>query len=433
MRDTRKLEFPRRGPAIYILAGSALLSVILLFTTIDPFLDKGGFLVGGLDVHIYRDGAFRIVHDIPLYTEPTMRGLLYTYTPFSTIAFVPIYLVPWGYVTNTWLVFNLGVLIGCVLLSWRLLGYRITARLVVISVLLAATCVFIEPVRQTLYFGQINLVLMLLILLDALRDDYGKVRGIGVGLAAGIKLTPIYFVAYFVALRQWRSAVTACATFLASIAFAWVILPADSREYWTSTFFQSNRIAVDTHPANQSIRGVIAHVLDRPAPVWLWLLIAGSIAIASLVVTTALYQRGERLLSITLAGLTACAVSPFSWGHHWVWFVPLLVYLVHKARDNWRWWVAAAVLFTATAAWTYHWSRTWVSIGVFLLPPWWPITKVMINGYVIAFLAVLIGAWIHLRRDGWSALSERSAERSIRLPLLRRRDPESPSCPTPSP
>lgn len=430
MRDTRKLEFPRTGPALVILAGSAVLSVILLFTTIDPFLDKGGFLAGGLDVHIYRDGAFRIVHHIPLYTEPTMRGLLYTYTPFSTIAFVPIYLVPWGAVTNTWLVFNLCVLIANVLVSWRLLGYRINARLVLISVLLATTCVFIEPVRQTLYFGQINLVLMLLVLLDASREDGGKLRGIGVGISAGIKLTPIYFVAYFVALRQWRSAITASVTFLGSVVFAGIILPADSREYWTATFFQSNRIAVDNHPANQSIRGFIAHVLGGPAPVWLWLLIAGSIAIASLLVTTALYQRGERLLSITIAGLTACAVSPFSWGHHWVWFVPLLVFLVHKAQDRRRWWVVAAMLFTATAAWTYHWSATWVSIGVFLLPPWWPVTKVMINGYVIAYLAVLIGAWIHLRRDGWS-LGERSAERSIRFPLLRRRTPETPSCPTP--
>lgn len=433
MRDTRKLEFPRTGPAIYLLAGSALLSVILLFTTIDPFLDKGGFLVGGLDVHIYRDGAWRIVHDLPLYTEPTMRGLLYTYTPFSTIAFVPIYMVPWGFVTNTWLAVNLSVLVACVLLSWRLLGYRITTRLVVVSVLLAATCVFIEPVRQTLYFGQINLVLMLLVLLDALREDRSKLRGLGVGLAAGIKLTPIYFVAYFVALRQWRAAVTAFVVFVASIAFAWVVLPTDSRQYWTSTFFQSNRIAPDNHPSNQSIRGVIAHLLDGPAPVWLWLLIAGSVTIASMMITTALYQRGERLLSITLAGLTACAVSPFSWGHHWVWFVPLFVFLVHKALDNWRWWVAAAVLFTVTASWTYHWSKAWVSIGVFLLPPWWPITKVLINGYVIEFLIVLIAAWIHLRRDGRSALSEHSAERSIRFPLPRRRDPESPSCPTPSP
>jgi alpha-1,2-mannosyltransferase len=400
--NSRPLAFPRTGPALFVLAGSALLALILVFSTVDPWLDKAGILVGGLDVHVYRDGASRILHDRRLYTEPSVFGLLYTYTPFSTIVFIPLTILRWEYVTDTWLVLNLGVLFACVLLSWRILGYRLTGRLALISALLAITCAFIEPVRTTLYYGQINLVLMLLVLWDFSRSDRSRLRGIGVGLAAGVKLVPIYFVVQFVALRQWRSAGIAGVVFAASIGLSWIVLPADSRQYWTSTFFQSNRIALDTHPANQSIRGAIAHLMGKPAPLWLWMLIAGTVAVVSLAITVGLHRRGERLLAVTLAGLTACAISPYSWGHHWVWFVPLLVYLVHKAQSQPRWWFGAAALFLSIGAWTYQWSENYVVVGLFMFPPTWTIAPILLNIYVIAYIGVLVGAGVvlaGLRRD----------------------------------
>ncbi|WP_245745744.1 glycosyltransferase 87 family protein [Nocardia altamirensis] len=390
------------------MTASAVLAVILLFTTVDPWLDRAGFLAGGLDVHVYRDGAWRILHGEPLYTEPTVLGLLYTYTPFSTIAFLPIVLIPWAYVTNTWMVFNLTVLFACVLLSFRLLGYRLNARLAVVSALLASTCAFIEPVRTTLFYGQINLVLMLLVLWDFARADRSTLRGIGVGLGAGIKLVPAFFIAQFVFLRQWRAAGTAAVVFVASVALAWLVLPEDSRKYWTSTFFQSTRIGDDTHPSNQSLRGAIAHLTHKPAPVWLWLLIAGLVAVAGLWVASGLYQRGERLLAVTLAGLTACAVSPFSWDHHWVWFVPLLVYLVHHAQTRWQWWIAAALLWAAIGAWTWEYDPDYVVVGLFLFPPWWTFAQVLINSFVIIYAVVLAGAIALLvrRRSGCPTVPE---------------------------
>ncbi|MFF3228542.1 glycosyltransferase 87 family protein [Nocardia suismassiliense] len=409
MPKSRMLEFPRTGPTLFLLAASAALAVILLFTTVDPWLERAGILDGGLDVHVYRDGAWRILHGLPLYTEPTIAGLLYTYTPFSTIAFIPIVAIPWLYVADTWLVLNLLALFGCVLISWRILGYRITARLTAVSALLAITCVFIEPVRTTLFYGQINLMLMLLVLWDFSRAGGSKLRGIGVGLAAGIKLVPSYFVVQFLALRQWRSAATAVAVFVASIVLAWIVLPTDSRQYWTSTFFQSNRIADDMHPSNQSLRGAIAHLTHHPAPIWLWVLLAGAVALVSLAITAGLHQRGERLLAVTLAGLTACAVSPFSWDHHWVWFVPLFVYLVHKAQSQWRWWIVVAALFVSIGAWTWEYDPDYVVVGLFLFPPWWPGAQILINSFVIVYAVVLVCAGLlllRLRREGVEVTDE---------------------------
>ncbi|WP_244975947.1 glycosyltransferase 87 family protein [Nocardia huaxiensis] len=368
------------------------LAVVLLFTTVDPWLDKSGILVGGLDAHIYRDGAERVVRGEPLYTTPTLRGLLYTYTPFSALAFLPAALVPWTYLSPLWLALNMIVLFTAIMLCWKILGYRADRWLAGSSVLLALTCVFLEPVRTTLYYGQINLMLMVLVLWDFSRGEGSRLRGVGTGLAAGIKLVPGYFIVQYLVLRQWRTAVTAALTFAATIAVAWAILPSDSRQYWLSTFLRSDRIAPDTHPSNQSLRGTLAHLSEGTAPIWLWVLVAGTVAAVSLLVVAALERRGDRLLAIALAGLTACAVSPFSWSHHWVWFVPLLVHLVHLAQSRPRWWVAFAALYLATAAWPYKWDENWVSIGLFLYPPWWTIAPVLMNEFILIYTVVLAAA-----------------------------------------
>ncbi|MEU6584224.1 glycosyltransferase 87 family protein [Nocardia sp. NPDC046763] len=373
-----------------MLVLGAVLALALVFTTVDPWLEKAGILAGGLDVHIYREGAWRLLHGHSLYRDETVGGLLYTYTPFSAMVFIPGLAVPAAWITNAFLLVNLGVLYACVLLCWRMLGYRMSTRSAGIGALLAITCVFLEPVRTTLFYGQINLVLMLLVLWDFARPEGGRLRGLGVGVSAGIKLVPAFFIVQYLVLRQWRSAATASVTLAATIALAWLVSPGDSRQYWFSTFFHSERIAPDIEPANQSVRGVLAHLTGGSEPVWLWLILAGVSAGAGLTLVVVLDRCGERLLAVTLGGMTACAVSPFSWGHHWVWFVPLLVHLVHRAQTRPPWWFAAALLFVATGAWTYQWTPDFASVGVFVLPKPWHTEPILENAHVIVYVFALL-------------------------------------------
>lgn len=385
-------EMPRRTGTLVILALWAVVSVVLLFTTVRPWMPTIGLFAGGADLDVYRDGARHVMADLPLYTEPVIHGLLYTYTPFSTLTFLPFGLLPGGIDKYLWMAANVALLIAIVALCWRILGYRITPYVVGVSALVAASCTFLEPVRTTLFYGQINLVLMALILWDASRGDSSRLKGVGVGIAAGIKLTPAYFVLYYLVLRKWRAAAVAVGTGAATVAVSWLVLPDDSWQYWTETFFESTRIALDSHPSNQSIRGVIAHLGGDPAPVALWLTLALCAVAASMWIVVRLHRRGEELLAVTVAGLTAAAVSPFSWSHHWVWFVPLLVYIVHRAMTNRWWWLAAAVVYLAAGAWPYRWDEEVVVVGLFLFPPWWTIADVLMNIYLLVYLGVLAGA-----------------------------------------
>lgn len=382
-------------PALAILVAWATLSVVLAVTTINPTANWGLF-DGGVDLDVYRKGAWHVLSGLPLYETPVDQKLFYTYTPFSAVVFVPLDMLPIVADRHYWMAVNLVVLTAVVVQSWRLLGYRPDRRVAGVSVLIALGCVFLEPVRTSLFFGQINLVLMLLVLSDAVGIRRSRLAGIGTGIAAGIKLTPAYFVLYFLALRQWRTAAVAVASLASTVGLGWLLLPDDSRRYWTGTFVDSERVGERLgHPSNQSLRGAMARLIGGEPPVWLWLMIAAAVAAVSLWVAVRLYRSGERLLSVTLVGLSAAVVSPFSWTHHFVWVVPLFVWLVDRALRSWRWWLVPAALFVTLGAWPHWYPRLKdPRVGFYLFPNDHPLEVVQVNLYLCLYAALLIAAGV---------------------------------------
>ena len=320
-------RLPVRWSTLLVLATWAVASAVLLFTTVFPWAPRG-MLAGGIDLAVYREGAHRLLVHGSLYSGPLVYKNLYTYTPFSTVFFLPLRLLPSHQDKYYWIAINVAVLVVCVAQCFRMLGYRITRYLVMLSTLLTVALAFLEPVRSTLFFGQINLVLLLLVLWDAGRGEHSRLKGVGVGVAAGIKLTPAYFVLYYLMLRQWRAAAVAFATIALTVAVGWIVMPADSGRYWTRIFLDSKRISEDQlHPANQSLWGAIARLEGgKPTsvvgpmpghapPTWLWLLAALGVVVASMWIAVVLYRNGELLLSVTVTGLSSVVVSPFSWSH----------------------------------------------------------------------------------------------------------------------
>ncbi|MBB2989132.1 alpha-1,2-mannosyltransferase [Mycolicibacterium iranicum] len=386
---------------VAVLAVWAAVSVALALTTVGP-TDNWGLFDGGGDLDVYRKGAWHVMSGVPLYELPVDKKLFYTYTPFSALLFIPLDLLPSVSDRHLFLAANLVVLTAVVVQCWRLVGYRVSVRLVGVSVLLALGCVFLEPVRTTLFFGQINLILMLLVLADAVGGTRSRVAGVGTGVAAGIKLTPLFFVLYFAVLRQWRVVAVAVSAFVTTLVIGFVLLPQDSRTYWGGTFLRSERIG-DTliHPSNQSLRGAMARISGDYPPTWLWLALAVPIVAASLWTALRLYRFGDRLLAVTLVGLTSAVVSPFSWTHHWVWVVPLIVWLVHRALNSWTWWLVPAGLFVAMGAWP-HWFRGLRDprIGFYLFPDTYVPDVMLRNSYVWLYAILLVACVAYTLRVG---------------------------------
>ena len=206
------------------------------------------------------------------------------------------------------------------------------------------------PVAYTLHLGEVNLILAALIGTDLLRPRDGAWwQGIGTGLAAGIKLTPLIFVAYLALTGRLRAAAVAAGTFAVTVAAGFAGLPGPSRTFWLGgVFYDQNRIGDPANPSDQSLAGAMARLAGtlEPPRQW-WLVAVFAVGLAGLAVAVWAHRRGYRMAGFGCCAVTGLLVSPISWTHHWVWAVPVLVWLITVA---WRRRSAAWALAAATAA-----------------------------------------------------------------------------------
>src|SRR6516162_4309932 len=187
------------APVIYGILGLELAAVIGFAATYNA-----------LDFRIYMWGGHAVTQDTRLYLA-LAYGHWFTYSPFAAMVFVPIAAVPLTLARVAWDLVSVAALAYCVVLTLRLAGYR-PSRLMIAGVTAAAMA--LDPVYETLFLGQINLILLALILTDVWRASRGRTAGIGVGLAAAIKLTPAIFIVLFLLARGTKAAFIGAATFV---------------------------------------------------------------------------------------------------------------------------------------------------------------------------------------------------------------------------
>ncbi|MGB3302287.1 glycosyltransferase 87 family protein [Gordonia sp. (in: high G+C Gram-positive bacteria)] len=320
-----------------------------------------GLFNNGIDTRVYRGGAAAVWNDRPLYELPVYKAWQFTYTPFAAILMVPLAWIPENTAQFLWNVGNVVALLALVSVSLRALRFKFDARFMAFVALFSVAVVSLEPVHTTVWNGQINLWLALIVIADQLRRR-GPLRGIGIGIAAGIKLTPIFFAAYLVVTKQWRAAIVAVSTFAVTILLGLAVLGGEAWQYWTDSLSQTGRIGPLESPANQSINGFFARFVPMgfgETPSWLWIPLGLVVGLLGLWAAVAAHRDGRELLALSITGMTSCAVSPFSWGHHWVWVVPLLLVALAECATrtdmkrpiSWLWWLAPATIVALTFTW----------------------------------------------------------------------------------
>ncbi|GAA4489354.1 glycosyltransferase 87 family protein [Rhodococcus olei] len=379
-----------------------------------------GFFRNGLDLLVYRSGGATVLTGAGLYDHALHGGMWWTYPPFSAVLFAPLRVFSPEMTTLLGGLVNFAALYLVVVLCWRLLGYRTDRTLYLAGGLLTVIVSWLEPVRTTIWLGQVNLLLMLLILWDLGRPEGSRLRGVGVGIAAGIKLTPALFVVHLLVTRQWRAAATAVGGLAATVAVGFAVIFSDSRAYWTGTLWHSTRIGETAWPANQAASGVLARWLHTAEPPrLLWLAVALALAVLGLAAARLAHLRGLELLATTLCGLTSSAVSPFSWGHHWVWFVPLLILAVDRALRAGRAtaWLLPVAIVVPLLCWAHRFPDGVYAIGLFMIPTSPTLAPIFSAVYPLMFVAVAVGTLIAMARAG-RAEGQVSIDNSCDLPHI---------------
>ena len=382
-----------------------------------------------IDTDVYRMGGQAWLRGRPLYSDGalfhTQDGidLPFTYPPLAAIAFSPLALVSLpvagvaiNAVTCVLLVVSVWIVLSrlSVAQTWQV-GERAWLRrgwLAVGAVALAMK--YLEPIQANFSFGQINVILMTLVIADCVPRRTPWPRGILVGLAIALKLTPAVFLLYFALRRDPRAAFTAVASFAANTAFGFALAWKDSCEYWTATVRHTERIGNASHNTNQNAAGALARLgLGENTHFALWT--AACLAVLALTVWAVrrILAAGEPTLALVSVALFGLVVSPVSWSHHWVWVLPAIVVtavVAFRRRD------AALAVIAASGAALMAWTP------IVLLPAdheadasWWRQLAGM--SYVWWALALITVAGLRLTPD---SVNPRRSPGSATTPALVR-------------
>jgi hypothetical protein len=167
-----------------------------------------------LDLDVYRHGGQVWLHGGRLYDTLSLTGagtpMLFTYPPFAAVLFSPLAVAPLEVDGAVFTVISIALTGVVIAVTLHAQGYRLRwwGLAAVMSVAL-----LLEPVRDTLGWGQINLVLLVAVIADVLLASVLWPRGLLVGLAAAVKLTPLVGLLFLCCAAtggRWSSGCSVC-------------------------------------------------------------------------------------------------------------------------------------------------------------------------------------------------------------------------------
>ncbi|HSU11418.1 MAG TPA: glycosyltransferase 87 family protein [Pseudonocardia sp.] len=296
----------------------------------------------GLDLGIYRQGAQAFLDGLQVYDLRFTLDLPYTYPPVTLPLLAPLAGLDMPLALHVLTAISVAAIMATVWIAGGLMGHHGTAGRIGVAFAVTGLAVWLEPVSQNLGLGQINALLMLLVVADLALPDRVRWKGIGVGVATACKLVPGIFVVYLVLTRRFRAAAVACGAFAVMTLIGWLAAPEASTAYWLhGLFLDSTRVSGGNGPAfvaNQSLRGLALRSFgETTGAAVFWVVSALVVAVAGLGLAVLAHRRGEETTAVVTVAFTALLVSPVSWSHHWVWVVVLLPLLMDIAlrMDGW--------------------------------------------------------------------------------------------------
>ncbi|GES25259.1 hypothetical protein Aple_081580 [Acrocarpospora pleiomorpha] len=342
-----------------------------------------------VDLDVYRTGGWALLQGLPVYDviTPAPQLLPFTYPPVAAMLAVPLALISWEMVQWVWIVAIILTLAVTVWYAFRdSLGPGIPMRsaggdpppsgaagtgaavmspltrakppAVVVPIMfgvVTVACLYLMPIRDQIRFGQVDLFLVALCLLDCVVRRPWWPRGMLIGIATAVKLTPGVFLIYL-AITAWRDPTqrkpffTAAGTTAALTLLPFIVIPSDATDFWFSALLDSERLGANTATTNQSIRGMLLRLYwpDTLTTI-LWLAAVALIGWYGFRAAYRAHRDGDTLTAVALTGLMAVLLSPVAWIHHLAWIIIVIAALATRRP------------LLAAGVWAYY-----------VLPiPWW--------------------------------------------------------------
>jgi len=367
----------RRNRIVTSTLFGAFVVVMLLLMTVRP--------APPVDLAVYLRAAKMFATGGGLYDNSWGSALAvplpYTYPPVWAGVLSPVGWLPWRMVSLAWTALNIALLAWIVHLCYRrFLDRKREARSMWFVVLVIAAALT-TPIASVFWFGQLGIVLTAACLADVVPARTRLPRGVLVGFAAALKLTPGIFVIYWLATKRWRPAFVAAATSVGLWLAAAIARPDLSRQFWTDVVFRNERVGDASFVSNQSVHGwLLRSGWSEPLLGVLLVAVLLSIGLGRARVA---HTAGDELAAATIIGLTGLLVSPVSWIHHGVWIVPAAAVVLGDGREPWRRVSSAGVLALFVLR-----LPDWVADGRLGAGPF--LTPLLENAYVLAYVLLLV-------------------------------------------
>ncbi|RJQ76301.1 DUF2029 domain-containing protein [Pseudonocardiaceae bacterium YIM PH 21723] len=275
------------------------------------------------DLVVYRGGAHDLVTTGDPYHYTSGKGLVFTYPVFSALLFTPLLVLPKFAAELLVTVGSVGLLTLVVRHLFPGGHWPIIAALVLIS----------EPVRENLFLGQINVLLIAMVVVDFTVLRGTRWQGLLTGIATGIKITPALFVVYLLVTRQWRAVLTAGLGFLGTVAIGALAGLHATITYFGTLLLDAGRVGGIGFVSNQSVRGALTRLFgDSAGPAGAVLSLLG--LVLAFRAAWQAHRRDEEILALLLVGAGGLLASPISWSHHWIWFALLLTFCLYPGRPR---------------------------------------------------------------------------------------------------
>lgn len=364
-----------------------------------------------VDLDVYRTGGWALLRGLPVYDviTPAPQLLPFTYPPVAAMLAVPLAAMSWPVAQWVWTIGIVAVLAVTVRHAFRALleglGSRVAAPL--LFAVLCAACTYLMPIRDQVRFGQVDLFLLALCLLDCVARRPWWPRGMLIGLATAVKLTPGVFLVYLVITgfparggdgERRRALFMAVFTAALLTLLPFLVIFDDARDFWFRALLDSERLGANAATTNQSVRGMLLRLY---LPGWLtsaiWLAAVAAIGWYGFRAARRAHLDGDVTTAVALTGLMAVLLSPVAWIHHIAWIVVVLAAVAGTGRDPVRLLVAAGV-------WLYYvlpipwWG---VSIKALEIPVLSPVVGRIVQdafGLGAIGLVWLLGSWLPRRR-----------------------------------
>ena len=226
--------------------------------------------VGGIDFKAYYIAADMLRSGKDFYNvqqqveEVQARGLplnesFYIYPPLLAILFVPLTILPMQQAAQVWFFLNLALYALALVIISRAFSL---SRLMGMAPLLWILAFLFPPALYTLYKGQVNIVILLLLAVTYWLCVRGRqvLAGVALGVASMIKVIPIFLLPYALWRRRYTLGLTAAATIVIIAIIGLAIVGVGPHRTYLSAVLPL-LAQPRPNPSNQSLGGFFSLLL----------------------------------------------------------------------------------------------------------------------------------------------------------------------------